>query len=71
MAFIIKMAWKDSRASRRRLLLFSTSIILGIAALVALGSLSVNLTHSIHDQAQGLLGADLSVSARSPFTPSL
>jgi len=71
MAFILKMAWKDSRASRSRLLLFSLSIVLGIAALVALGSLSVNLTSSIHDQAQSLLGADISVSARSNFNPQL
>jgi len=71
MAFILSMAWKDSRASRRRLLLFSTSIVLGVAALVALGSLSVNLTDSIHDQAQGLLGADLSVNTRSPMSSTL
>ena len=34
MNFILKMAWKDSRASRRRLLLFSFSVVLGIAALM-------------------------------------
>ena len=37
MNFILKMAWRDSRASRKRLLLFSLSIVLGIAALVAIG----------------------------------
>jgi len=71
MAFTLKMAWKDSRASRGRLVLFSLSIVLGIAALVALGSLSVNLTSSIHDQAQSLLGADVSISSRSLFSPGL
>ena len=39
--------------------------------MVALGSLSVNLTSSIHDQAQSLLGADVSISARSLFSSSL
>src|ERR1035438_2420582 len=38
MSFILKMAWRDSRASRRRLILFSLSVVFGIAALVALGS---------------------------------
>ena len=40
MTFILKMAWRDSRASRKRLLLFSLSVVLGIAALVAIGSWS-------------------------------
>jgi putative ABC transport system permease protein len=68
MTFILKMAWRDSRASRRRLLLFSLSVVLGIAALVAIGSFTVNLKQAIDDQAKGLLGADLVVSSRATFT---
>jgi putative ABC transport system permease protein len=64
-----KMAWRDSRTSRRRLLLFSCSIILGIAALAAVGSLGVNLNRAIEEQAKTLLGADLVISSREPFTP--
>ena len=36
LAFIPRMAWRDSRSSRRRLLLFSISISLGVAALIAI-----------------------------------
>ncbi|HEX3729419.1 MAG TPA: FtsX-like permease family protein [Opitutaceae bacterium] len=61
------MAWRDSRASRRRLALFSLSIAAGIAALVALGSGSASLARSIRIQAKGLLGADLAVSSRAPL----
>ena len=43
MNFILQMAWRDTRASRRRLLLFSLAIVLGVAALVAVGSLRDNL----------------------------
>jgi putative ABC transport system permease protein len=68
MTFILKMAWRDSRASRRRLLLFSLSVVLGIAALVAIGSFTVNLKQAIDDQAKGLLGADLVVTSRAVFT---
>jgi len=64
-----KMAWRDSRASRRRLLLFSTSIVLGIAALVAIGSFGGNLERAIDEQAKTLLGADLVISSRQSFTP--
>ncbi len=68
MSFIFKMAWRDSRASRRRLLLFSFSIVLGIAALVAIGSFTANLRRAIDEQAKGLLGADLAVQSRTALT---
>ena len=66
MNFILKMAWRDSRASRRRLALFSMSIVLGIAALVAIGSFGANLERAINEQARGLLGADMMVQLRNP-----
>ncbi|HEX2855787.1 MAG TPA: FtsX-like permease family protein [Opitutaceae bacterium] len=66
MTFILKMAWRDSRASRRRLLLFSLSVVLGIAALVAIGSFGANLRSAIDEQAKGLLGADLIITGRNP-----
>ncbi|MVM35863.1 FtsX-like permease family protein [Spirosoma sp. HMF4905] len=68
------MAWRDSRRSRQRLLLFMSAIVLGIAALVAINSFGDNLAQSIDDQARELLGADLTVSwsrAPSPKTQQL
>jgi putative ABC transport system permease protein len=64
-----QMAWRDSRASRKRLLLFSCSIVLGIAALTAIGSLGSNLERAIEEQAKSLVGADLVLSSREAFTP--
>ena len=58
------MAWRDSRASRRRLLLFSLSVVFGIAALVALGSFSTSLAYAVRTQTKDLLGADLFVVSR-------
>lgn len=69
MSFILRMAWRDTRASRRRLLLFSLAIVLGVAALVAVGSLRDNLRVAIEEQTKSLLGADLTVNSRSPLTP--
>jgi putative ABC transport system permease protein len=66
-----RMAWRDSRASRRRLLLFSLSISLGIAALVAIGSLGRNLQAAIEEQAKSLLGADLVLTSRQPPSPEI
>lgn len=62
------MAWRDSRQHRRRLLLFISSITLGIAAVVAINSLRQNLEEAIDEQAKVLLGADLMISGRQPFT---
>ncbi len=65
MNFIFKMAWRDTRASRRRLLLFSLAIVLGVASLVAVGSLRENLRTAIEEQTKTLLGADLVVTSRA------
>ena len=67
--FIWRMAWRDSRSSRRRLLVFSISIMLGIAALVSIGSFRSSLAQAIEDQARTLVGADLIVESSRVFTP--
>lgn len=66
-SWLLLMAWRDSRRNRSRLFLFISSIILGIAALVAIYSLSNNLRQEIDNQAAGLLGADLEISHNKPF----
>ena len=68
MNFILKMAWRDTRASRQRLLLYSLSIVLGVAALIGISSLGDNLRAAVDTQAKGLLGADLSATARGSFS---
>jgi len=65
MSFILRMAWRDSRASRRRLLLFSLCVVFGVAALVSLGSLGASLGRAIQEQTKTLLGADLVVGSRA------
>ncbi|MEL6852700.1 MAG: FtsX-like permease family protein, partial [Bacteroidota bacterium] len=57
--WLMKMAWRDSRRSRSRLFLFTTSIVLGVAALVAISGFGDNLRRDINNQAKELLGADL------------
>ena len=64
--WLLQMAWRDSRRSRSRLFLFISSIILGIAALVAIYSLGNNLSDEVNNQAASLLGADLEISGNQP-----
>ena len=61
------LAWRDTRTTRRRLVLSMSSIAIGVAALVAVDSYSADVVRSIHLQARSLLGADLSVSAHRPL----
>ncbi len=57
-SWLLKMAWRDGKASGKRLLLFMGSIILGIAAVVAIQSFSKNLEENIGLQSKALMGAD-------------
>ena len=70
-SWLLQMAWRDSRRNLGRLLLFISSIIIGIAALVAINSFSENLQADIDNQAQTLLGADLRVEMNTPLPDSL
>ncbi|MGH7668509.1 MAG: ABC transporter permease, partial [Gemmatimonadaceae bacterium] len=63
------VAWRESRTARRRLLLYMSSITLGVAALVAIDSFAQNVTRSVHEQSRALLGGDLSLTSRAAFKP--
>ena len=62
------MAWRDSRKNRGRLLLFMSSIVLGIAALVAINSFGETLSSQVDKEAKALLSADLEVESKKPFS---
>lgn len=63
-SWLLTMAWRDSRKNRSRLFLFISSIVLGIAALVAIYSFKDNLQRDIDQQAKELTGADLIIESR-------
>ncbi len=63
-AWLFKMAWRDAKASKVRLLLFMASIILGIAAVVSIQLFSTNLKDNIQSQSKTLMGADFIIDSR-------
>jgi putative ABC transport system permease protein len=67
-SWLFKMAWRDSRRNRSKLFLFTSSIILGIAALVAVYSFRDNLQRDIDEQAKTLTGADLIIDSQKPIS---
>jgi putative ABC transport system permease protein len=66
--FIVRLARREVRAAWRRLLVLTAAVSLGTAALVAINSFSDNLKESVRDQARALLGADLALTSRRPFS---
>lgn len=61
--WLLKMAWRDGKASRGKLMLFMTSIVLGIAAVVSIQSFSENLKDNISLQSKALMGADFKIDS--------
>ena len=70
-SLIAKTAIRDSRKDRSKLFLFMSSIILGVAALVAINSFNDNLVRDIEIQSKSLLGADMTVGGNKPIPESL
>lgn len=64
-SWLLQMAWRDGKASGKRLLLFMASIILGIAAVVSIQSFSENLKYNIALQSKALMGADFIIDSNS------
>src|SRR5215213_581404 len=64
---LLHLAWRESRTARRRLLLYMSSISLGVAALVAIDSFASNTQRSVREQARALLGGDLSLTSRQNY----
>ncbi len=65
--WIMKMALRDFRKNFSRLLLFMSSMVVGIAALVGISSFGENLRKDIDSQSKELVGADLVLDKNAPF----
>lgn len=63
LAWLFKMAWRDGKASGRKLTLFMASIVLGIAAVVSIQSFGDNLKDNIAQESKALMGADFKIDS--------
>ncbi|WP_373524255.1 ABC transporter permease, partial [Aquiflexum sp.] len=66
-SWILLMAYRDFRKNFSRLLLFVSSMVVGIAALVGISSFGENLKKDIEDQSKELVGADLVLDNNKPL----
>lgn len=65
-SWLVKMAWRDGKASFGKLILFVFSITLGVAAVVSVYSFSGILKKNIASQSKSLLGADYLIESDKP-----
>ncbi len=65
-SWLLKMAWRDGKASARKLILFMASIVLGIAAVVSIQSFGENLKENISLQSKAMMGADFKIDLDDP-----
>ncbi|SDG49864.1 ABC transporter permease [Psychroflexus sediminis] len=65
-SWLFKMAWRDGKASGRKLIIFMASIVLGIAAVVSIQSFGENLKDTIALESKALMGADFKIDSDDP-----
>ena len=66
--WVWRMALRDARSGLKPLLLSMSCVILGVASIVVAFSFRENLQSSIRTQSKSLLGADLAIDSREPFS---
>ncbi len=67
MKFILRMAYREIRASWHRLLFFFLCIAIGVGSIVSLRSIVQNVRASVSQQAQALMTADVQISSGNVF----
>ncbi|CAN5432136.1 ABC transporter permease [soil metagenome] len=65
--FTWRLAIRDARPQWKSLLLYTSAVIAGVAALVAILSFRSDVLLTVEDQARELLGADLEFRSSEPF----
>jgi putative ABC transport system permease protein len=71
MMFVLRMAWRETRASWGRLLFFFLCVALGVAAIVVLRSVVQQVRYTLTREARAMVGADMVVQTTRPWPDAL
>jgi putative ABC transport system permease protein len=69
--FVLRMAWREIRASWSRLLFFFLCVAVGVAAIVAVRSVIQNVRVALVREARALVGSDLVIQSSRAWTPAV
>jgi len=67
-SFVLRMAWRETRAAWIRLLFFFLCVAVGVAAIVVLRSVVQNVRTTLTREARQIIGADVVVQSARPWT---
>lgn len=65
--FVLRMAWRETRASWRRLFFFFLCLGVGVGSIITLRSVVQRVRAVLQSEARTLLGADLAISTNRPW----
>jgi len=68
MPFLLKMAWRETRAAWRHFIYFLICIAVGVGALVGVSLFGTNVERAVTKEARGLLGGDLEIRLTRPIS---
>lgn len=71
MNFVLNMAWREMRASWRRLLLFFLCIAIGVGSIVSLRSLVQKMRAAVRREARVMYAADVQVGVNQSWKPEI
>ena len=71
LAFMLRHALRETRSGLRRVGFFTLAVALGVAVLVGLRSLQVDVEEGARAEAGQLLGGDLRLESNTPFSPEV
>ena len=71
MTFVLRMAWRETRAAWLRLLFFFVCVAIGVAAIIVIRSVVQNVRQTLTREARQIVGADLVVQSPRPWTPEV
>ncbi|HUF93725.1 MAG TPA: FtsX-like permease family protein [Candidatus Limnocylindria bacterium] len=67
--FPLRMAWRQSRGAWRHFLAFFACVVLGVGALVSVGTFAANVERALGREAKSLLGGDVELRGARPLPP--
>ena len=63
----LRFAWRQARGARRHFIVFFVCVVLGVAALVSVGSFGATLNVTLAREAKALLGGDVELRSARPL----
>lgn len=71
MRFLLDLAWRDLRASGRRLWIFCACLVLGVSLVAAGGGLYRQVADALLNDARQMFGGDVQVESPDPLPPEV